>query len=172
MKAVKWQRWISIAVGVLALAIAVQPVLAQPAALPHGLPDLPAIGEEMQRDIRSGLALRGYDPVAYQAEGRAVSGRPDYELVYEGAVWRFSTASNREAFRDSPDIYEPAFAGFDPLAVADGRAVESDPRRFAIIDSRLFLFRSEENKRRFTQEASLRQLAQSNWQRVSRQIAR
>ena len=75
MKAVKWQRWISIAVGVLALAIAVQPVLAQPAALPHGLPELPAIGEEMQRDSRSGLALGGYDPVAYQAEGRAVSGR-------------------------------------------------------------------------------------------------
>lgn len=172
MKAVKWQRWISIAVGVLALAIAVQPVLAQPAALPHGLPELPAIGEEMQRDSRSGLALGGYDPVAYQAEGRAVSGRPDYELIYDGAVWRFSTASNREAFRDSPGVYEPAFAGFDPLAVADGRVVETDPRRFAIIDSRLFLFRNEENRRRFTQETSLRQLAESNWQRVSQQIAR
>ncbi|RDJ25360.1 hypothetical protein DWF00_15840 [Bosea caraganae] len=172
MKAVTWQRWISIAVGGFALMLVLQPAFAQPAALPAGLPELPALGEEMQRDTRSGLALRGYDPVAYQAEGRAVAGRPDYELSYQGYVWRFATAANREAFRDAPEAYEPAFAGFDPLAVSEGRAVESDPGRFAIVGSRLFLFRSEASRGRFMAETGLLASAEASWPEVSRQIAR
>lgn len=172
MKAVTWQRWISLAVGGVALMLALHPVLAQPVALPPGLPALPGLGEEMQRDPRSGLALSGYDPVAYQAEGRALAGRPDYELNYRGFVWRFATAANREAFRDAPEVYEPAFAGFDPLAVTQGRAVESDPRRFAILGSRLFLFRTEESRSRFVAEAALQASAEANWPAVSRQIAR
>lgn len=172
MKAVTWQRWISIAVGGVALILALQPAFAQPVALPAGLPELPALGEEMQRDARSGLALRGYDPVAYQAEGRALAGRADYELSYQGYVWRFATAANREAFRDAPEVYEPAFAGFDPLAVTEGRAVESDPRRFAVLGSRLFLFRTEESRSRFVAEAALLVSAEANWPEVSRQIAR
>lgn len=172
MKAATWQRWISIAVGGAALMLALQPVLAQPVTLPSGLPALPTLGEEMQRDLLSGLALRGYDPVAYQAEGRAVAGRPEYELILDGVAWRFATAANREAFRDAPDVYAPAFAGFDPLAVTEGRVVESDPRRFAVLGSRLFLFRSEESRSRFVAEAPLLAAAEAKWPAVSRQIAR
>lgn len=172
MKAVTWQRWISIAIGGAALVLALQPAFAGSAALPSGLPALPALGEEMQRDTRSGLALHGYDPVAYQAEGRALAGRPDYELSYRGHIWRFATAANRAAFREAPATYEPAFAGFDPLAVTQGRAVESDPRRFAILGSRLFLFRSEESRSRFLADTALLASAEANWSEVSRQIAR
>ncbi len=172
MKAVKWQRWISIAVGGVALMLAIQPVLAQPAALPSGLPELPVLGETMLRDARSGLALRGYDPVAYQAEGRAVPGRAEHELLHDGVVWRFATAGNLAAFRDAPEVYEPAFAGFDPSALAEGRAVETDPHRFAILGSRLFLFRTDENRQRFVKESALHHLAEANWPAVSRLIAR
>ncbi|POR56631.1 YHS domain-containing (seleno)protein [Bosea psychrotolerans] len=193
MKAVTWQGWNSIAVGALVLAIAVQPALAtQPLAsapspssppslaaadsvmpgLPSGLPQLPRLGETMQRDTRSGFALHGYDPVAYQLLGRATPGLPDYELVHGGAVWRFASAANREAFRDAPDVYEPAFAGFDATGVADGRAVESDPHLFAVIDSRLYLFRTGENRRRFLNNAALFQLAEAQWKDVYGTIAR
>ncbi|WNJ92052.1 YHS domain-containing (seleno)protein [Bosea sp. 685] len=193
MKAVTWQRWITIAVGALVLAIAVQPVLAtQPLAsapslssaqslssqdsvmpgLPSGLPQLPRLGETMQRDTPSGFALHGYDPVAYQLLARATPGRPDYELVHGGVVWRFASAANREAFRDAPDVYEPAFAGFDATGVADGRAVESDPHLFAVINSRLYLFRTGENRRRFLNNAALFQLAEAQWRDVYGTIAR
>ncbi len=172
MKAFKWRRWISIAIGGVALALALQPVLAQPVRLPAGLPALPGLGEAMQRDLRSGLALRGYDPVAYQSDGRAQAGRADLELVYRGIVWRFATRANREAFRDAPQAYEPAFAGFDPLGVADGRAVESNPQRFAVLDSRLFLFSTEESRRRFIDEVAQHRLAEANWPEVSRLIVR
>lgn len=172
MKAAAWQRSISIGASILALAAAHQPVLASTAGLPAGLPALPSLGETMQRDLRSGLALNGFDPVAYRAEGRATPGQADYELVHEGAVWRFASAANREAFRDAPAVYEPAFAGFDPTGVAAGVAVDTDPRLFAIVGTRLFLFRTPENRRSFVENAALQVRAEGNWAEVYRVIAR
>lgn len=180
MKAVTWRRWVSIAAGavVLALTLAIPPALgaktpmgANP-GLPPGLPELPRLGEIMQRDLRSGLALHGFDPVAYQAQARAVPGQPNYELVHRGSVWRFASAANREAFRDAPEAYEPAFAGFDATRVADGHAVETDPRQFAVVGSRLFLFRTQQNRATFVKDTSLLASAEAQWQEVYQTIAR
>ncbi len=183
MKAVTRQRRLRMslpALGMLCLAMPVlagfAPALAESrgalAGLPSGLPELPSLNESMQRDSHSGLALHGYDPVAYQLEGRAVAGQREYEMVHRGAVWRFVSAANREAFRDAPAVYEPAFAGFDASAVADGRAVDTDPRQFAIVGSRLFLFRTPENRRRFVEDESRLQMAESHWSDVVNSIAR
>lgn len=177
MKAGTWQRRISVAIamaaiGVVALAASRLPAFALPPGLPSGLPELPSLGEAMQRDPHSGLALRGYDPVAYQIEARAIAGHRDHEIVHRGAVWRFVSAANLEAFRDAPGVYEPAFAGFDASAVAEGRAVDTDPRQFAIIGSRLFLFRTSESRRSFVEDTNLLPTAEAKWDDVSRSIAR
>ena len=140
--------------------------------LPPGLPKLPQLGETMLRDIHSGLALSGFDPVAYFVVSTAVPGLPEYELSHGGAVWRFASAANRDAFRESPQIYTPRFAGFDASAVADGRAVDADPRRFAVIGAQLYFFRNEENRRRFLAEVSLRSKALERWPVVTTLVAR
>ncbi|KPF62565.1 hypothetical protein IP69_20425 [Bosea sp. AAP35] len=140
--------------------------------MPAGLPELPSVNMFSQRDTRSGLALHGYDPVAYRLQRRAVAGDPAYEIVHEGAVWRFTSAANLEAFRDAPEIYAPAFEGFDASGVALGRAVETDPRQFAIIGTRLFLFRTPENRLNFVENSALLQMADGNWNKVARSIAR
>jgi len=177
MKAGTRQRRLAVGVRIAEFGAAAFIAVATPAqagmpALPSGLPELPSLGEAMQRDIHSGLALRGYDPVAYRLEKRAVAGLSDYETVHRGAVWRFVSAANREAFRDAPDVYEPAFAGFDAAAIAQGRAVETDPRHFAIVGSRLFLFRTPESRRSFVADASLLKIAETRWLEVSRTISR
>ncbi|WP_353186269.1 YHS domain-containing (seleno)protein [Bosea sp. (in: a-proteobacteria)] len=139
--------------------------------LPAGLPQLPALGEAMQPDPRTGLALNGFDPVSYRLGGGPVAGRPDCELIHDGIVWRFASAANRAAFREAPAVYAPAFAGFDPTGVAEGVAVESDPGRFAVVGTRLYLFRSEENRARFLREPSLRDAAKARWSAVRRSVA-
>lgn len=141
-------------------------------ALPAGLPELPGLGEAMQRDNRTGLALSGFDPVAYFLNDAAVPGRPDYELIHDGAVWRFASAANRDAFREAPQIYTPRFGGFDASGVADGRAIDADPRRFAIVGSQLYFFRSDENRRRFLSEAALQVKARERWPAVATLVAR
>lgn len=141
-------------------------------ALPTGLPDLPNLGEAMQRDNRTGLALSGFDPVAYFLSDAAVPGLAAYELIHEGAVWRFASAANRDAFREAPQVYTPRFGGFDASGVAEGRVVDADPRRFAVIGAQLYFFRSDESRRRFLAEAALRAKAQERWPTVATAIAR
>jgi hypothetical protein len=187
MKAVTWQRWVSLGASVLALSALLHPAFASTAlpsqapertaraagaelGLPAGLPGLPSLGETMQRNLRLGLALNGLDPVSYRF-GRPEAGRAEHELILEGVVWRFASAANLAAFRDAPDIYAPAFGGFDPTGVAAGVAVDTDPVQFAIVGARLFLFRSAANRDRFLSDGTLRATAQELWATVERTIA-
>ena len=144
----------------------------QASPLPDGLPDLPGLSELMQRDRRSGLALRGFDPVAYRSTGRATPGQSEHELIADGIVWRFASAANLAAFRDAPEIYAPAFGGFDPVGVAAGAIVDSDPQMFAVRDGRLFLFRSADSRARFSSEAGLLSKAEQLWPSLLVTLAR
>lgn len=183
MKAATRQRWLSLAAGFLALspigqmALASAPLAAPetPALssiLPSGLPGLPSLGEVMQRNLSTGLAINGFDPVSYRLGAKPAAGRPEYELLQDRFVWRFASQANLEAFRDAPDVYTPAFGGFDPTGIAKGVAVESDPSQFAVIGSRLYLFRSADNRQRFLQNAELLAQAENRWDAVLRLIAR
>ncbi|WP_262331783.1 YHS domain-containing (seleno)protein [Bosea sp. BH3] len=172
MKAVTWRGLLPLAACLLSLAAAGPAARANAPGLPADLPALPALGELMQRDLRTGLAINGFDPVSYRLGGKPEAGLATYELMQDGIVWRFASQANLEAFRDAPAIYAPAFAGFDPTGVADGVAVDSDPSQFAIVGSRLFLFRTAENRRRFLQNAGMLAQAEGRWSSVLRFVAR
>src|SRR3954465_13275246 len=68
----------------------------------------------------TGVAIDGFDPVAYFVEGAPKEGRADFELRSDGAVWRFQNEGNRAAFAGAPAVYTPRFGGHDPMAVARG----------------------------------------------------
>jgi YHS domain-containing protein len=180
MKAVARQRWSSLAAGLVSLPLIGQAALAgapsaAPAATPvpfPTLPDMPSLGEVMQRDLHTGLAISGLDPVSYRLGAKPQAGRAEYELIKDGFVWRFASKANLEAFRDAPEVYMPAFGGFDPTGVANGVAVESDPSQFAVIGSRLYLFRSAETRQRFLREPDLLAQAESRWNAVLYLVAR
>ena len=48
--------------------------------------------------VEKGVAVGGYDPVSYFADGKAVLGSEEITLVHEDAVWRFSTKEHRDQF--------------------------------------------------------------------------
>jgi hypothetical protein len=94
----------------------------------------------------SGYAISGFDPVAYFVSGKPVAGEGPYELVYDRAIWRFRNEGNLNAFRQHPEVYEPLFGGYDPIMVAQGKAVEGRPNIWAVMGSRLVLFASVEDR--------------------------
>jgi len=98
------------------------------------------VTERIVVDRFTGLAIGGYDPVAFYTDGKPVPGSPDFELPYGGAVWRFTNFGNRAAFAERPDVYMPRFGGYDPVGVAHGVAVAGRPDIWLISDGRLFLF--------------------------------
>ena len=103
-----------------------------------------ATTERIVVDRFTGLAISGYDPVAFFIEGKPVLGDPDIELAYGGAIWRFCNPGNRDAFAANPEVYAPRFGGYDPVGVARGVAVAGNPNLWAISGGRLFLFYDSE----------------------------
>ncbi|MEM9174016.1 MAG: YHS domain-containing (seleno)protein [Myxococcota bacterium] len=92
-------------------------------------------------DLDGGLAIDGYDPVAYFTEGRATRGDAQYEVRFQGATYRFASAANRDAFDADPDRYRPAYGGWCAYAMSSGGQTSPDPTNFIIDDDgRLFLF--------------------------------
>jgi YHS domain-containing protein len=59
-----------------------------------------------------GVAISGYDPVAYFTESRPVRGRQEHEYSWHGARWHFASAENRQRFAAQPERYAPQFGGF------------------------------------------------------------
>jgi hypothetical protein len=99
-----------------------------------------AANERVVIDRHTGLAIGGYDPVAFFTDGKPVAGSADLELRYGGTIWRFANVGNRAAFAASPDVYMPQYGGYDPLGVARGVAVAGNPAVWLIAGERLFLF--------------------------------
>ena len=111
----------------------------------------------------SGIAIEGFDPVAYFVQGRAVLGLEDFEAPEAGAVWRFRNEGNRAFFVANPEIYGPQFGGYDPIDVARGVTFAGNPRFWVISGQRLYLFGLESNRDafavnpdRFLQQANAR----------------
>jgi hypothetical protein len=102
----------------------------------------------------SGLAIEGFDPVAYFADGEAEVGREQFEASEAGAVWRFRNEGNRASFVAHPDIYGPQFGGYDPMDLARGVTVAGNPRFWLVSGQRLYLFNREETRAAFAANPS------------------
>jgi hypothetical protein len=102
----------------------------------------------------SGLAIEGFDPVAYFTDAQAELGRQEFEASQAGAVWRFRNASNRASFVAHPDIYGPQFGGYDPIDLARGITVAGNPRFWLVSGQRLYLFSREQSRDAFAADAA------------------
>jgi hypothetical protein len=124
-------------------------------------------------DSHTGLAISGFDPVAYFTDGAAKAGRPDLELSQSGAVWRFRNEGNKAAFAEHPDVYMPQFGGYDPVAIARGASVPGHPLFWAVAGKRLYLFYSDQARAAFVADPGrLIEAAERKWPDVARTIGR
>lgn len=89
--------------------------------------------------IVKGVAVGGYDPVAYFTENKPVKGNPAIALEHGGAQYHFSSEANRELFKKDPAKYAPQYGGYCAWAVAEGYTAHGDPNHWTISDGKLFL---------------------------------
>ena len=108
-----------------------------------------ATTERIVVDRYSGLAIGGYDPVAYFTDALAAAGLPDFEATASGAVWRFRNEGNRASFVAHPEIYGPQFGGYDPVDLGRGVTYAGNPRFWLVVGQRLYLFGREQNRDAF-----------------------
>lgn len=97
-------------------------------------------GQTAQVNVDSrGLALDGYDAVAYFTENLPREGKPEFVADYNGAKWQFASKENREAFQQNPAKYAPQYGGYCAWAVGHNYTAKSDPNAWKIVDGKLYL---------------------------------
>lgn len=130
-----------------------------------------ATGERIVVNWRDGLAISGFDPVAYFTDAMPKTGRAEYEYAFAGAIWRFRNEGNRAVFAAHPEVYMPQFGGYDPVAVARGVATPGHPEVWLIFGQRLYLFYSSQARDRFAADmpAALAD-AEEKWPQVLRTL--
>jgi YHS domain-containing protein len=122
-------------------------------------------------DSLSGLAIGGFDPVAYFTARSPKLGRGLYELKFRGAVWRFSNEGNKAAFARNPDVYVPGFGGYDPVALARGVAVAGHPLIWLVSGTRIYLFSTLAHRDRFVAETErVMTAAKHHWPEVAAKL--
>lgn len=126
-----------------------------------------AAKEPVYTSTFSNLALSGYDPVGYFSEGKPVEGKSGFQLEWQGAIWRFSSQENLEAFRNDPAAYAPQYGGYCAWAVSQGYTASADPTAWRIVDGKLYLNYSAGIQERWEKDiAGHIKNADANWPKV------
>jgi len=121
-----------------------------------------------QFNLEKGVAIQGYDPVAYFIENKAVKGGKQFTASAEGVLYYFSSAANKDLFLKDYKKFEPQYGGWCAYAMgANSEKVEIDPETFKIIDGKLYLFYHTWSNNTLTKwnkdEANLKSNADKNW---------
>lgn len=97
-------------------------------------------------DDATGVALFGFDTVAYFIEQKAIVGTNKLEFEWQNTVWRFEKEGNLEAFKQHPYIYAPKYGGYDAMGVSRGFLSVGNPGIWIIRENRLYFFKSVANR--------------------------
>ena len=128
--------------------------------------------ERVVVDPASGLAISGFDPVAYFSRGKPAQGLPELELRRAGVIWRFENEGNRAAFAEKPEVYGPQFGGYDPVAVGRDLSVAGHPQIWVIDGERLYLFYDDAARAEFLADPErIIERARQKWPSVAYMIS-
>lgn len=87
----------------------------------------------------NGIAIRGYDTVAYFTQGKPVEGSDQFTTEWQGATWKFSSQEHLDLFTAEPDKYAPQYGGYCAYGVAQNNLVKIEPDQWTIHDDKLYL---------------------------------
>ena len=117
-----------------------------------------------------GVAINGYDTVAYFTEQSHVEGSDEFTHEWNGVTWRFASAENRDAFAASPEKYAPQYGGYCAYAAASNSLVKTEPEAWSIVDDKLYLNYNLPIRARWEKdEQGYIEAADANWPELSKQ---
>lgn len=96
-------------------------------------------GKSLVLKNKQGLAIQGYDPVAYFTDNKAVKGNAKFNSEHEGAKYQFVSAEHKAMFEANPEKYAPAYGGYCGYAASIDRLSPISPEWFQIEDGKLIL---------------------------------
>jgi len=114
-----------------------------------------------------GVAIKGYDPVAYFTDRRPIKGLPEFKYVWKGAEWRFADSDHLEMFTKDPEKYAPMYGGYCAYAVSQGKTADIDPGAWTIYNGKLYLNLDKDVQKLWQNDVQeYIQKADKNWPRM------
>lgn len=99
----------------------------------------PAFADTPMVFAPGGVAINGYDPVAYFTVAKPVMGKAKHRVIWKGAEWRFSSAANQAAFESDPRAFAPQYGGYCAYAVSRAYTATTQPDAWRVHKGRLYL---------------------------------
>ncbi|MEX0366642.1 YHS domain-containing (seleno)protein [Ruegeria sp. HKCCD8929] len=116
----------------------------------------------------TGLALQGYDPVAYFTEGEPTKGNWKITTLHNDAMYRFASEENKAAFEANPEAYLPEYGGYCAFGAAMGFKFDGDPNIWKIVDNKLYLNISPDIQQRWEGDIpGFIEKASANWEDIA-----
>lgn len=104
--------------------------------------------------MANGIAIRGYDTVAYFTVGKPQKGSDEFTTEWEGATWKFSSQEHLDLFNAEPEKYAPQYGGYCAYGVAQGNLVKIEPELWTITNGKLYLNYNKKFNNRWKKDIS------------------
>ncbi len=118
---------------------------------------------------QEGVAVSGYDVVAYFDQKQAMRGNPSINAVYRGATYLFISDEHRAAFIKDPDSFIPQYGGFCAYGTSQGHKATADPEAWTVLDGKLYLNSNKELRKAFLKDSSAKlKDADTNWEKLKK----
>jgi len=113
---------------------------------------------------KKGIAIKGYDTVAYFTENTPIKGSKEFSYTWNHGVWLFSSNANLELFKANPEKYAPQYGGYCAFAAAKGSFAKIDPTQFTVLNGKLYLNYNARIQKKWTKKRDeFIQLGDQNW---------
>ena len=122
-------------------------------------------------DTWDGVAIKGYDPVAYFTMGRAVKGSEEFTHEWLETKWLFANAEHRDLFAADPLSYVPQYGGYCSDATFVDDKADVNPTAWRIVSGRLYLFYSEPGAATWSENDYTVKKADAAWEHVKAGLA-
>ena len=123
-----------------------------------------ALAKNLVNVDKNGLAIKGYDPVAYFTDNKPVMGSQQFQSSYNGATYYFASAEHKRLFDAEPQKYAPQFGGYCAYGASKNKTVPIKPSAFEVLNGRLLLQYDEDVRDTFNKDqAGNLNKADSNW---------
>ena len=95
--------------------------------------------QEVKYYNTNGIAINGYDPVAYFIQNKALQGIDSFSTNWSGSKWKFISKTNLDSFKLTPEKYAPQYGGFCAYGCSENHKSPTNPNAFTIVGNKLYM---------------------------------
>jgi YHS domain-containing protein len=123
-----------------------------------------AVAQDIKYCSKEGVAIKGYDPVAYFLQHEAMEGKDIFSVEWSGSTWKFISQVNLDSFKMAPQKYAPQYGGYCAYGMSQNHKAPTDPMAWTIVDGKLYLNYSPKVKQLWVTDTTAKiKAANQNW---------